>query len=470
MLENVIERKILNPECSFSDDYHFIIDSEGKQVPLDDPRIVFVFPEARNSYGRRLVMDLYENYNRNIRIAPKTDSSIIQFGKKICSGRECLAAVAMTGAILKDIKENRNHDEITIYRAPIDQHGPCQNGGWPVLWKTFSKRLNVKNAMYFIAPNYRNKFLGLPLDLIAMENICFLIGNYIVEARNALYCIAEDKTSALDLFETITDKFIMGVRTKAHGLRPGLLKWAKEVAKIPCKMNVREAPKVLVIGGLNLMFDHYPVEEFFLNKGIIPKIVDFSESALLILSEPIIRYGFKKGLISPEEQFDFSNIDDSELKPSDEIKEITKVRRSKMKVELLETQSKSFRKAMKKSNLLFDSNSNVLTYLIKGHSYVTLNSCTETTCIIGRYIDSIEKDIYDGLINLGTFNCQPAMNSQAIIRPLANKSDIPYAAVDCEGPWISSNQKRLLETIAIQAKRLRESKNKKLRPNDKMSL
>ncbi len=55
---------------------------------------------------------------------------------------------------------------------------------------------------------------------------------------------------------------------------------------------------------------------------------------------------------------------------------------------------------------------------------------------------------------MGSFNCQPAMNSQAIIRPLANKCNIPYASIDCEGPWISTNQRRLLETIAVQAKRV----------------
>ena len=67
---------------------------------------------------------------------------------------------------------------------------------------------------------------------------------------------------------------------------------------------------------------------------------------------------------------------------------------------------------------------------------------------------------------MGTFTCQPAMNSQAIIRPLANKCDIPYAAIDCEGPWISTNQRRLLETIAIQANRVRREKNEKLVQND----
>ena len=51
------------------------------------------------------------------------------------------------------------------------------------------------------------------------------------------------------------------------------------------------------------------------------------------------------------------------------------------------------------------------------------------------------------------------MNSQPIIRPIANKSDIPYAALDCEGPWLSTNQLRLLETMAVQAKRERRRKN-----------
>ena len=101
-------------------------------------------------------------------------------------------------------------------------------------------------------------------------------------------------------------------------------------------------------------------------------------------------------------------------------------------------------------------------YLEEGHKYASANSMTETPLITGRFLYSIKEQIYDGLINLGTFNCQPAMNSQAIIRPLANKSEVPYAAIDCEGPWISSTQIRLLETIGVQAKRLRKKKNNHL--------
>ena len=149
----------------------------------------------------------------------------------------------------------------------------------------------------------------------------------------------------------------------------------------------------------------------------------------------------------------FSDLDEQEQK------EAMRAKRSKNIINFIDTQCKMFRRIMGKSGLLFDSYVEIDKLLEEGSKYASANSMTETPLITGRFLYSIKEQIYDGLVNLGTFNCQPAMNSQAIIRPLANKSDIPYAAIDCEGPWISSNQKRLLETIAVQAKRLRKKKN-----------
>ena len=115
---------------------------------------------------------------------------------------------------------------------------------------------------------------------------------------------------------------------------------------------------------------------------------------------------------------------------------------------------------MKESGLLFDVHVSFSTIIEEGHKYVSFNGFCETPVTTGRYLHSIKVGVFDGLINVGSFNCQPAMNSQAILRPLANMSNIPYTAIDCEGPWISANQKRLLEAIAVRAKRLREDKIK----------
>jgi len=445
-------------QAQFSDTHEYIIDSEGQKVDFDDPRIVFVSPEARNPYGKRLVIDLYKKYNRNIRIADETDKNTLQYAKKICSGRECLPCTAITGEILKDIHENRDESEITLYRTPIDQHGPCQNGAWPVVWKTFAKRLNVKNAIFYAFPKYSNNYLGLNADLLVWENISYAIGHYITEARNALQCVAEDKDLAIKIFEEITDECIDNIKLGKKTLRTGLLGWAKKITKIPRKAKVEEIPKILIFGGLNLMFDHYPLEQFFLEKGIIAKVVDIVESMNILLAESIIRFGFKKGLMSPKEQFDETLLDASDFSEND-IKEAERANRSRNAMNFLNSQCEMFRRIMSKSGLLFDSDANFVDLLEKGHRYVSCNSFTETPLITGRFLHSVEEGIYDGLINLGTFNCQPAMNSQAIIRPLANKYEIPYAAIDCEGPWISTTQRRLLETVAVQAIRVRRRKN-----------
>ena len=446
-------------QAQFSEDYKFIIDSDGKKVEYDDPRIVYVNPEPRNPYGKQLVINLYAKYNRKIRISDETDAKVLQYAKRICSGRECLASVAIAGGVLKDIYEFRGEGEITLYRTPIDQHGPCQNGAWPVLWKTFAQRLKLKNAIFSTFPKFSNKYLGLNADLIAMENINFLIGHYLTEARNALYCVAENKTMALERFEEITKEFIENVKEERKTLNTGLIGWAKNIAKIPISKNVEEVPKVLIFGGLNLMFDHYPIEEFFLEKGIISKVVDIGESMSLILAESTIRLGFKRGILSPKEQFNEELLESPEFYEKDK-KETKRARRNRNTMKFLNSQCKVYRKLIGKSGLLFDSFVDFIDLFEEGNNYVSSNSFTETPLIVGRYLHSIKEGIYDGLINLGTFNCQPAMNSQAIIRPLANKNDIPYAAIDCEGPWISTNQRRLLETIAIQAKRVRENKNK----------
>ena len=209
------------------------------------------------------------------------------------------------------------------------------------------------------------------------------------------------------------------------------------------------------------MFDHYPVEEFFLERGIITKVVDIVETMSLILAESSIRYGFKKGYITPKEQVNEELLDITGLNETD-LKEVLRVKRNKSALNFLNSQLKLFRRIMKKSWLIFDPFIDFIYLFELVRKFVSSNSLSETPIITGRFLHSIKEGIYDGLINLGTFNCQPAMNSQAIIRPLANKCDIPYAAIDCEGPWISTNQRRLLETIAIQAKRVRNKKNELL--------
>jgi len=205
---------------------------------------------------------------------------------------------------------------------------------------------------------------------------------------------------------------------------------------------------------LNLLFVHDPVTDYFLEQGVLPKLVPYSESLCWLAAETVVRHGFRQGLITPREQFSYRP-------PKTNGEEALKFRQSRYSVTLVTSVEKRFRSNMDASGLMFDEPIPFLDVAEEGHKVASHLGVTETTVTAGRFVCSVKRGLYDGVVNLGSFNCQPAMNAQAVIRPLANASDMPYVAIDCEGPWLSAGQLRLLENVAVQARRMRAKKNER---------
>ena len=358
---------------------------------------------------------------------------------------------ATVGATLQDLQNHRGEDEITIYYC-LDQHGPCQNGAWPVVWETFGRRLDLRNVIFGVWPSAENNYLGLANDHNLASNACLFLGDLFEEARNTLQCLACDSEAALSRFEKAFRLFTARFTQDNNSLEPALEEWAGMMTGIPLTADVAETPKVLVIGGLNLLFVHDPVSDYFLGQGVLPKVVPYSEGLCWLAAENMVRYGFEQGLITPEEQFSQS------LRGKDK-KKVLKARQARYSVVLVNSAEKRFRAILERTGLLFDLHTSFREVAEEGHKLASLMGFTETTVTAGRYLCTVKAGHYDGIVNLGSFNCQPAMNAQAVIRPVANTGEIPYVALDCEGPWISTNQQRLLETLAVQAARVRKRKN-----------
>ncbi len=452
---DTVQRSAYQP-ARLSTNMDCIIDSDGQQVSFDDPRVVHVWAINHSALTVRMIEKAYENSGKKFREVEQTSAEVMQDAKKLCSGRECVPMTAMTGAAVRDIINRRGADEITIY-FNLDQQGPCQNGAWPLVWETFCNRLQARNVIAGVMPTNANKRLGLDAAHMKGINQAVLLGDLFTEAQLVLKCLARDKRAAMQIFQDEFNRFIECFREGDRAIEPALSQWADSMTAIPLRMPVEQTPKVLIFGGLNLLFVHEPVTDYFLNQGIVPKLVDFNEGACWIESEDITRFGFKRGLTKPEDQF--ANSPRKKDGPG-----ALAARKSKIGLLFIESIQKQYRNIMGTSGLLFDEPLPFSNLADAGHKYVSYNAFTESSTTVGRYLCSVESGLYDGLVNLGSFNCQPAMNSQAIIRPLANKSDIAYAALDCEGPWISTNQRRLLESIAVQAKRLRTKKNATSQP------
>ena len=442
-------------QARLSEDYSYIIDSDGHRVEFDDPRVVHVWLLPTGLYTTRLLRVFFQKRGWNFRCGGQGgqgDTGILQYARRLCSGRECLPATAMTGAIYKDILNNRGENEISLYYN-LDQDGPCQNGAWPIVWDTFVKRLDLKNAVFLVWPSLRNNYLHQGERFAAEFAISALVGDLLDEARGTLRCLAKDTNLALKTFELEAGRIVESAPGGVFALRSALKKWAEVTARIPIKTRVEETPKVLLFGGLNVMFIHYPITEFFAEEGIITKVVDLTEGIRWIESEYAVRYGFKRGLTVPSGQFNIASILLSLFHPKNNLKEASMALRARLHIAGIDSFMKRSREIAKASGLLYDVHIPFLDLVREGCRYVSHNGFCETPITIGRFICSIRTGVFDGLINVNSFNCQPAMNSQAILRRLANNSQIPFAAIDCEGPWISANQRKLLDTVAVQAKR-----------------
>lgn len=449
-----------NPEvrqARLSPTLDFIIDSDGRRVAFDDPRIVHIGAVDGSSHAKRLMIKIYEKHGRKLRTIPATSAETMQLARRFCSGRECVPMTAMVGAVLNDLQCNRCKDELSIYFT-LDQTGPCQNGAWPVVWETIAKRLNMKNVIFGVWPGVENNRLGLGDDIINGFVKCYMLGDLLDEAKNTLRVVARKPSHALNVFETEFQRFSQYFMEDDNTVVPALRNWAEAMAKIPRKADMDETPKVLLFGGLNLQFVHYPMTDYFIEQGIIPKVVDATEGMIWLSSETVLRYAFKIGRTDPKKQYSIPALLFSWLRGAGGRGEAADALKTRIGMLFADRLMKRFRKIMSPSGLMADAHIPYIDLAAAGHKHVTYNGFTETAVTTGRYVHAVKTGLYDGLINVGSFNCQPAMNAQAIIRPLANKDDMPYAAIDCEGPWLSANQRRLLEAVAVQAKRKRKEK------------
>ena len=462
----MIEENLESPKSSFhkarfSNNYEYIIDSNGNKVEYDDPRIVYVEPHATDPYAKKLVEHFYKINGKHIRFVEDTTIDTLQYAKILCSGRECIPLMATVGAILKDIHKNRGKDEITIYRLALEQEGPCENGGWPGMWEIFAKRLKVENVIFCGTLYKSKKYMGLNLRIYLTQLLFYMLGHVITETKNALYIISRNRKKALEDFEDATNRLIMKVEDHKKSLTRALKNWVEEISKIPCKADVAEMPKILILGGLNLLFVHYPYEDYFLENGIIPKVVDLWESSDWVLYEYIMKYNYKMGRINASKQINLGRLL-LYLIFREHKYDALKAIFGRSAMLYFRAKQKKWCKIIGKTGLLFEEDISFKTLLKDCRGKISCFAFNETMSTTGRFIQSLKSNYYDGIVNLGAFNCQPAMNSQAIMRPLASKSEMPYLSIDCEGPWFSSNHLRLLETISVQAKRIREKKNKSI--------
>lgn len=442
--------------ASFSSDFTHIIDSYGNEIEWDDPRIIHIWPFTGNAAP--IIKEIFEKKGWRIRFCKPVTSEILHQAKKLCSGRECLSFNSLVGLYYDDIIKNHNEEEVAIYWG-VEQEGPCQCADWPDILKLFISRLNLKNVIFSVNLTIKNNSLGQGDKFGANVLIATILGDLFDEAEAALRCLAVDYDEALKTFHKENAKVISCVHGGIKSIELALKEWSDSVSKIPLKISIDKAPKVLVFGGAIMGFLSEPLVEYYTQQGIIPKIVDGHEFSLLLVSEFVRRHGFKRGYDTFKEQMNIGKILISYLNLKQDKKEIGLAFKACLALKSADSAIQRFRKACQTSGIIFDKHVSFESILEEGHKLLNANTFYEADVAVGRYLNSIENEVFDGLVHIAVFNCQPSINAQTLIGGLSHKYDIPYAGLELDGPWLSNIHRRLMENVAVQAKRLRKQKN-----------
>lgn len=436
--------------------FKHIVDSDGNRVKFNDPDVVHDFV-LEVGYFSKFLESIYVKYGMKYRRGKRTSNEMLQAAKNLCSGRECTMLRVVAGALYNSVKAGRAKDEMTVYYS-LEDLAPCQISGWPVLYECFCDRLNLRNAVFPGHASSENNYLGKGSFFGIDVMTTLVLGDIFNEAEGTLKCIAEDKSVALRLFEEETHHVLEGAKKGFVSLTRALNKWAKNMAKIPIKAPIRNTPRVLIFGILAPFF-HHNVSDYFIEQGIIPKVSDLTDIVLHPEAFRLKEYGHKTGRSKIKDQVKLLPLVLSYLDWKNDFEEIKSAYRSISVILAHEYLNRYFRRLTKKSGLVWDTFVPFTDIVTAGNEYYCENCDVESTESLGRYVlSNSEEGRYDGMVHMGSFSCMSSTIAQTAIWPLTKNYDVPFAYMDVESTEISIDQLKLLEAVAVRAKRLRQDR------------
>jgi predicted nucleotide-binding protein (sugar kinase/HSP70/actin superfamily) len=438
-------------KARFSSDEKYVIDKNGNKLQLNDPRVIHVWTMESNPYQLKMIEQLFHKRAWHLRVIKKPIEVAMKDAKHFCTGRECFFSNYFAGAVYNDLMDHGNKDEVTLYYYAV-QRGPCQIGAWPDMFEIMRDRLKMDNSIFLVNLNERNNYLGQGVTLGKEIASSLMLGDIFREAEYSLTCVAVDPQEAMKTYQAETEKVLESIKNGLKSLKIALSEWAKAVANIPVKKKVSEMPKILVLGTVEVEILHHPVVQYFISQGIIPKVTNFTQFPFIMIAENYIRYGFKRGKIALKDHMKIFPFMLNILNPKTDHKEYLGALGSFIGAKMFDVLMKKYHKIASASGLLCNEYISMEEICVAGDRFASVNTFTESFEAIGSYLMYSKSGAYDGLMHLCSFNCQPAVNAQAIIRSHSSASDIPFASIDMEGPWLSSGQIRTLETLAVQAK------------------
>jgi len=436
---------------------HEIVDSDGNTSLITDPQVKMLIP-SMGRIGTELLSAAFHASGLNTVPLPVYDSNVLKKGRGCSSCKECLPLILNAGVLIDYYEQRKDPDEKTIlFMAKGD--GPCRLGQYHVYLQDLINSKEMKNVGLYTLTD-EDAYGGLGTDFLIRGWTAVVISDVLKDIYFALQVLADDRASAMDLFEKEKDsiKNILERKSSLPEIYKQLRLTASVLNSIPKKQNLKDAKKISLIGEIFVRHDE------FSKMDLVEKLID---NEFIIKLAPVSEYVYYSNYL-----IDLENKLGLQKKFEKVIKDL-KQKSIEKKIKNILAQS-----GLYESHLI-----DIRETIKKAGYFVKPDLAGEAILTIGSALDEII-DRVCGVIAVGPFGCMPSRVAESILNTEMNIKgketaeqkdlklnaeieDLPFLAIETDGNLFPQIIQSRIEIFMLQAQRMHEKLSAGYSPLDK---
>lgn len=420
----------------------------GEYLSLKDPRIKILIPSMGHIGSRAMAAAFrYIGIDAEAMDAPAEEE--LQLGRANSTCKECLPLTLTVGSLLNYLKKGNEENRVYVYFMP-EAPDPCRFGQYHVYTENLLKKMGIKNVA-LLTLSSGNSYAGLEVKykLRAWQSV--VLSDVFDDIYSAILVLAEDKDSAVKVFNKIVDRIIKSMENDNwRKLKENLREAAGELARIALKHSINRAKKAAVVGEIYVRRDGFSrqyIVERLASKGIISKVAPVTEWVYYC------DYLVKNNLSEDADIKDKLNV---------LVESIVRVRFEK-----------EIKQIFAKSNLYQYHPVDVEQIIENAQDLISPHLSGEAILTIGTAITEVI-DHVDGVVLIGPFGCMPSRVAEAVLsrkmsthkskvsphhlikEVLSKYPNLPLLSIETDGNAFPQLVDIKMEAFALQVRRVNE--------------
>ena len=434
-------------------------DSDNKKIKLTDPGVKLVLPNM-GDLGTRAFACAFRKAGIKTESLPVPDREVLDLGRSVATGKECLPFLICIGSILKYLKYRKVPNERLAVFLP-SASGYCRLGQYHVFVNIVLNEKKIRNVA-ILKLSQDDNYFGLNMTFVMTAWQSIVISDVMADILCSIWALAVNLSAAEEIFYREFEKILNCLEKKKNKrIYKQLEKSAMVLRQIPLKQPLHNTPHIAITGEIFVRresFCNMNIARRIAEKGFVARTTHISE--MINYANFMIKNKLQQPDFSLMEQLQHYVFDKTQCHLEKKIKQIL-ARSGLYELELID-----------------------IAEIIKYSKHLIPPTLVgEPGLICGMFLkDSLIK--YAGIVNIGPFGCMQLRFAEGVAVPQAkvkNKKlafqkageiltnfhftedeSIPFLTIEADGNPYPQLLEARFENFCIQSERMAVKMGKEL--------